>query len=213
MYLNEIHQKGTKAESEHTFVPHIDFKNDFDKVVFNKLFDKFSLFGFKRKELQLLAGYLSETKHCVIVKTVEHNFKKKTSGVPQVSIFRPLMLFVYVNNLPQAVHKFSSDGCAKDLNFLMEKSGEATDVIRQVDIRSSENQMSINWDKSKILCLKRPISCHSANRILHIVTIQKDVRVILSRNLFWTEKLLQKKSENLFNQSSLWKETAPETQL
>ena len=59
--------------------------------------------------------------------------------------------------------------------------------MNSIDKWSKENCMSLNVDKSKILCLKGKSLTNSDSDVLETVEAQKDLGVIISRNLSWSD--------------------------
>ena len=106
LYLHKVNENCLIAESDQLFVLYFDFKKPFDKVAQKKLIDKLQAFGIKRKLLQLIGSYHSESKQCVELKSIKSAFKKVTSGVPHGSILGPVMFHVDINDLPQGMQNF-----------------------------------------------------------------------------------------------------------
>ena len=187
IYLQEVYAKADDAKTNELFVLYVDFKKAFDKVAHTNLVEKLKKFGIGGKLLQLLASYLTGRQQRVKIQNVKSNFSKVTSGVPQGSILGPLMFLVYVNDLPDAAKSFSSYGYADDFKVIIDKKSDAHVLMNSIDKWSRENCMSLNVDKSKILCLKGKSLTNSDSDVLETVEAQKDLGIIISRNLSWSD--------------------------
>ena len=61
---------------------------------------------------------------------------------------------------------------------------------------STDNHVQLNLDKSKILCIKRNHAVQfGVNDQIQILYRQKDLRIIISRNLIWSENCERRISE------------------
>ena len=164
----------------------MDFKKTFDKVAQEKLLGKLHDFSIGGKLLNLLGSYIRERKQSVKVKNGRSKFRNVTSGVPQGSILGPLFFIAYVRDLPRAIDNFSSYGYANDFRFIMESKTDANWFDEKIQTWSKDNHMSLNVEKSKTLCLKGSASFEAGDS-LEVVSQQKDLGVIISRNLSWSD--------------------------
>ena len=74
------------------------------------------------------------------------------------------MFRIYVNDLSKALDNFSSYRCDDDFNKIMKNKRGTQVLIKPIESWIEENHMSLNMDKSKILCFN--ILCF--NIILHL---------------------------------------------
>ena len=76
----------------------------------------------------------------------------------------------------------------------MESRTDANWLVEKMQTLSEDNHMSLNVQKSKILFLKGSASCESGDS-LELVSQQKDLGLIISRNLSWSDICSQKKTK------------------
>ena len=86
----------------------------FDCIPHNLLIAKLSAYGLNSDLLSYIYSYLKDHKQCVQINTKQSEFDTIISGVPQGSIFRPILYNIFFNNffffVPKAsVHNFADD--------------------------------------------------------------------------------------------------------
>ena len=81
----------------------LDLKKSFDKVNHNILLHKLEHYGIRGLGNKLLRSCLSNKIQAVSVNGKMSFFKSITCGVPQGSILGPLLLLIYINDLPNTL--------------------------------------------------------------------------------------------------------------
>ena len=79
----------------------LDISKAFDKVWHNGLIYKLKQNGVAGDLLDILTNFLKERKHIVILNGQYSTWTNVEVGVPQGSIFGPLLFLIYINNLPE----------------------------------------------------------------------------------------------------------------
>ena len=118
-----------------------DLSKAFDCIPHDLLIAKLSAYGLSSDSLCYIYSYLKDRKQCVQINNKQSEFDTIISGVPQGSIFGPILFNIFFNDffffIPKAsVHNFADDNTlcsfAKTLRGL-------------VTILQSECETAINW--------------------------------------------------------------------
>ena len=90
-----------------------DISKAFDRVWHKGLLHKLGLMGISGSHLQWFQSYLSNRRQRAVLNGVESNWADVLAGVPQGSIFGPLLFLIYindiVNNIPSSIRLFADD--------------------------------------------------------------------------------------------------------
>ena len=81
----------------------LDFSKAFDNVSHEKPIFKLHQYGIKDKNLEWIRAFLNNRSQQVVVDGVQSSSIPITSGVPQGSVLCPILLFAYINDLPEHV--------------------------------------------------------------------------------------------------------------
>ena len=107
----------------------IDLKKAFDTIDHEILLSKLELYGFKGVSRNLFRDYLSDRTQVTVINNINSETSFISCGVPQGSIFGPLLFLLCINDLPNcnllsAVRMYADDTnitfASKDPNELFE---------------------------------------------------------------------------------------------
>ena len=134
-YLDECIDKIVNGNVVDTI--YLDFAKVFDTVPHRRLMPKLAAYGIKGNIQCWISAFLNDRSQIVVVNGVESKSAPVISGIPQGSVFGPLLFVIYINDLPEYVN---SDVFlfADDTKVLRQVSSEADAITLQRDLDSLE---------------------------------------------------------------------------
>ena len=88
---------------ENNLTVFLDIKKAFDTIDHNILLRKLDYYGISKEELPFLKSSLSERRQCCNITGYKSFFRSIKCGVPLGSILGPLLLIIYMNDLPNCI--------------------------------------------------------------------------------------------------------------
>ena len=154
----------------------IDLSKAFDTLDHDILLYKLKCYGLTGNSINLLKGYLTNRQQYVHYDNTDSNFLKITTGVPQGSIFGPLLFLIYMNDIHKSSNLFHFILFADDTTLITKNAIYNTDSINaelaKLSIWFKVNKLSLNVSKSKFMVFR------SARKQTPIPLIQIDNNVI-----------------------------------
>jgi hypothetical protein len=173
---------------------YLDFSKAFDKVPYNRLFNKLRSHGIGGDILNWIVNWLSNRRQRVCIEGDYSDWADVTSGVPQGSVLGPILFIIYINdldsNLISKVDKFADDSkLGKSLS-----SQDDVECLRKdltnLEKWSNDWQMKFNADKCSVMHLgrKNPANRYILNDIdLKASESERDLGVIVDKNLKFSQ--------------------------
>ena len=152
----------------------LDFSKAFDKVNHLKLLYKLQLHGFQDKTLGWIESFLIGRTQCIVLDGDSSTELPVSSEVPQGSVLGPILLLLYINDLPDNiqsnVHLFADDTAV----YLTVQGQEDADIL-QDDLHVLQEcekawDMEFNPSKCQVLHISR-----SSKPIKHSYTMHGQV--------------------------------------
>ena len=136
-------------------VIYLDLQKAFDSVPHNRLLCKVESYGICGKFLNWIKGFLMDRDQCVVLNGCKFRWQKVLSGVPQGSILGPLLVTIYINNLPQSISS-SIFMFADDTKLICSIQSIADHILLQADLDCllkwcERWQLNFNISKCKLI--------------------------------------------------------------
>ena len=110
----------------------IDLQKAFDTVNHNILIAKLENYGVRGNVLKWFKSYLCNRDEYVSINGINSTPLRVTSGVPQGSVFGPLLFLIFVNNMPNILKKFKFYLFADDTSIYYEPE-TLNETIKQMN--------------------------------------------------------------------------------
>ena len=141
----------------------IDFQKAFDTVNHSILMKELEHCGIRRVSFDWFRAYLSNRKQYVSVNYGKGSGQKTvTHGVPQGSVFGPLLFLIYINALPSVSKVLSFFLFADDTNIYFKSSDNVhlqkvvNRELRKVRKSLDANHLALNIDKTNFVIFHSP---------------------------------------------------------
>ena len=99
----------------------IDLSKAFDTMNHNILIKKMKYYGIKLESCNILISYLANRIQCVVFKEATASLLNIHTGVPQGSILSPLLILIYINDLPLFTSQLNAIMYADDTTIYRNK--------------------------------------------------------------------------------------------
>jgi hypothetical protein len=186
-----------RNEGNTTDVVFLDFAKAFDSVPHERLLYKLEQYGIAGSLLTWFKNFLVGRQQRVVVRGSCSSWSSIKSGVPQSTIFGPILFLIYINDLPD------------DITSVIRLFADDTEVYRvlkdtdgnelQMDLDKMSNwantwQLRFNSAKCEVMRITHrqdfstPVYYLSAKK-LKVVNQFKDLGIIISNHLTWSDQV------------------------
>ena len=149
--LSQITQK--KAE----YKKYADKLNHLKTVNHDILLSKLYIYGIRGTPFKWFKSYLCNCTHFVKIDEIESSMETITCEVPQGSMLGPLLVLLYINDLPNSSEKLSFRIFADDTNITGSNPNEVefpmNEEIKLVLKYCSINKLSVNFKKTNYMLI------------------------------------------------------------
>ena len=186
IFLDSIYKAKDVNETLYAF--YLVFSKAFDKVPHDIFVRKLQQIGVGGKLLKLLTNYLNNRCQSVMINNNYSDTLPITSGVPQGSILGPLLLIIFINDLP-----FDMNGCefllADDSKVLSNDSNILQHALDNCLEWGRDNKMPFHLGKTQFIVFNHNQNCCNSLRLMESsinpVDKVKDLGITISNNLKW----------------------------
>ena len=155
-----------------TFLLLLDFSKAFDTIDHNILCSKlYNKFRFSKTAVKLIKSYLTGRHQAVYLPSRNSCFLPVSTGVPQGSILGPLLLSIYINDLPDTLRHCNYHLYADDVQLYY--SCCPSDVEHAIALINEDLRALFNWS-----CLKKLLLNPSKSKC-----------IVVNKNNFPTESI------------------------
>ena len=142
----------------------LNIKKAFDTVSHNILLLKLSCYGIKDNSLKLIESYMKDRIQCCSVNGHLSSLERINCGVPEGSIVGPLLLLIYMNDLPHFLPNVDITEFADDSSFA--KAFKGVNEIKEHLVPAFSkicrwlkfNKLSLNTVKTEFMIIGTPNS-------------------------------------------------------
>ena len=188
-FLQKIYEALDRNSNDDITIFYSDFSKAFDKVPHKKLHQKVSQMGVGGCLLDVLYDYVEDRKQFVRADNISSKVLSITSGVPQGSLLGPLLLCIFINDLPDVLRFSEPYLFADDLKILAVGHSQS-DVQIDIDavdswVRTNHVELAINKCSTlKVRGTEKKF--HLAGKPLKTDSEIEDHGITVDKSISWT---------------------------
>ena len=129
----------------------IGLSKAFDSIKHERLISKLEICGFRGKFLNLIKSYPASRYQFVELDSCWSEKKMIKYGDPQGSVLGPLLILIYINDLPANIGDADSVLYAGDTTIFISKKDDNLDLLKQSEKWFRKTALSINPEKCNLV--------------------------------------------------------------
>ena len=173
---------------------YFDFCKAFDSVPHYRLLTKMKNMGISGKTLNIVKDFLYGRTFQTFVDGTLSSHRNVISGVPQGSVLGPLLFVIFINDLPNSINAISKL-FADDLKVIVDANDTKNTSDMLESLEDWENIWLLRFNPAKCKVMHIPYNDNPVNDYvfsnvtLESVDEEKDLGVLTSSNLKWTQQI------------------------
>ena len=174
----------------------MDFAKAFYKVQHRRLAYKLEYYGIKNDTLQWITTWLSGRTQKVVINSVISDTAPVMSGVPQGSVYGPILFLIFINDHPDNINttvRLFADDCLPYRNIRRSEDQQILqDGLNKLAQWEEAWLMKFNIAKCHSMrVIIHDYSLHTGNQVLENVPSAKYLGITITDDLDWDQQCYQ----------------------
>ena len=185
-FLSKVYEFYNDKNVQTLSVLYLEFFKAFEKVPHSILVAKLRNIGLGIQIQDIMQDYLTDRMQFVKINKSSSTLKEVTSDVPQDSILGPLLLIIFINDIPKCIEKSDCFGYCDNMKIVSTEEIRLQKDSTNVEKWCEENKMPLNEAKCNLLNLKGNMEVTLFDTNVDTAKTQKNLGVLMCDNLSWS---------------------------